>query len=186
MSYLSVSAQRGSPETWVKWSSNAKVMMSARLVFRLSNSVAVTLKPPLPGWPSGDGLIEATSNSAFVPSGSPLGAIGGGGSSQCGFSGGALQRQWQRIRPLIQCAGDRVSISFDPALVVHAVPWDDDLHGVPLERDGPEVELTPVRKVMESSLIGVPVLVDLEGKPDSVILIGRCQGSLPSTFESLG
>ena len=70
MSYLSVSAQLGSPESWVEWISNVKVMMSARLVFRLRNSVAVTLKPPLPGWPSGEGLIEATSNSIFVPSGS--------------------------------------------------------------------------------------------------------------------
>src|SRR5439155_20683810 len=70
MLYLSVSAQLGSPESWVEWISNVKVMMSARLVFRLRNSVAVTLKPPLPGWPSGEGLIEATSNSIFVSSGS--------------------------------------------------------------------------------------------------------------------
>ena len=82
MSYLSVSAQLGSPESWVEWISNVKVMMSARLVFRLRNSVAVTLKPPLPGWPSGEGLIEATSNSIFVPTGSGPCAVGGGGSSQ--------------------------------------------------------------------------------------------------------
>ena len=82
MSYLSVAAQLGSPESWVEWISNVKVMRSATLVFRLRNSVAVTPNPPLPGWPSGEGLIEATSNSIFVPSGSGLRAVAGGGSSQ--------------------------------------------------------------------------------------------------------
>ena len=86
---------------------------------------------------------------------------------------GSLEWQRQKIRPLAQVASDRVSIGFDLTLVVHAVPWDGDLHGVPLERDGSEVELAPVRKVIEGSLTGVPVLVDLEGKPDSVILVWR-------------
>jgi hypothetical protein len=148
-------------------------MMSARLVFRLRNSVAVTLKLPLPGWPSGEGLIEATSNSAFVPSGSGPRAAGGGGSSQAVSDVARFSGSGKRIRPLVQSAIDRTSIGLNFALVVHAVPWNGDLNGGSLERDGPEVELAAVRKVIESSLIGVCVLVDLEDKPDSVILVWR-------------
>ena len=44
--------------------------------------------------------MVATSNSSFVPSGSPLGGAGGGGSSQAVSDVARFQRQRQRIRPL--------------------------------------------------------------------------------------
>jgi hypothetical protein len=55
-------------------------MRSARLMLRARNSVAVTLRPG-PGGVT-DGLMLATSNSGFVPSGSPVSVAGGGGSTQ--------------------------------------------------------------------------------------------------------
>jgi len=77
-------------------------------------------------------------------------------------------------------------IEFPPAaLVVHAVSWNGDLHGVALERNSSKIELAPVRKIIESSFVGVPVLVDFEGKPDSVRLIRGRHGSLPSAIERL-
>src|SRR5690242_2727036 len=84
-----------------------------------------------------------------------------------GLLRGALQWQRRRVRPLDQIAGDGVPIGLHLPLVVHAVPWNRDLHSVRLECDDPEIELAAVRKVIERSLVGVPVLVDLEGQAGS-------------------